>query len=259
MSEQPVLVSSGGGVGRIVFNRPDKRNALTDAMMGSIIEALDRFNQDDAVRVVVLSGNGPAFCSGVDLADMQAVREQRGSFDYDRLPELFRRLAAHRNPTVAAVHGAAVAGGCALSLFCDIRIGTPGATFIMPLARLGLVLPTAPAERLVAVAGTVVASDMLLTAAPMAGARAAAAGLLTRLVDSDRLEPETEALVQQIANHAPLSLRAMKAMLTALGPAFRPGDAERFEAERIAISRSQDMREGLEAFFQRRPPTFTGA
>jgi enoyl-CoA hydratase/carnithine racemase len=128
----------------------------------------------------------------------------------------------------------------------------------MPLAKLGLVLPCAPVERLVAVAGKTVAADMLLTGSPIEGVRAERVNLLTRLVDDDRLKPATEALVQQIANNAPLSLRAMKAMLQALGSTFHPADMDRFEADRVAISRSQDMREGLEAFFQRRPPEFTG-
>jgi enoyl-CoA hydratase/carnithine racemase len=156
------------------------------------------------------------------------------------------------------VQGAAVAGGCELALHCDIRIGSPSARFIMPLARLGLVLPCEPAERLVAVAGKTTAADMLLTGDPIDGPRAERVGLLTRLVEVDQLEAQTEAVVRQIANNAPLSLRAMKGMLAALGPTFRPDDQERFDAERLAVSRSQDMREGLQAFFQRRPPKFTG-
>jgi enoyl-CoA hydratase/carnithine racemase len=100
---------------------------------------------------------------------------------------------------------------------------------------------------------------MLLTGDTIDGVRAERVGLLTRLVDADQLEMQTEAIVRRIASNAPLSLRAMKAMLAALGSTFQPRDVERFDAERVAISRSQDMREGLQAFFQRRPPRFTGA
>src|SRR5262245_58866107 len=109
MTDAHVLVSAGNGVGRIVLNRPDKRNALTHAMMTTILDALDQFGRDEAIRVVLLAANGSAFCAGVDLADMQAVREQRGSFDYELLPEVFARLGSHRNPTVAMVHGAGIA------------------------------------------------------------------------------------------------------------------------------------------------------
>jgi len=259
MTDQHVLIAADNGIGRIVLDRPDKRNALTHAMMTAILHALDGFSRDDAVRVVLLTARGSSFCSGVDLADMQAIREQRGSFDYELLPEVFKRLGSHRNPTVAMVQGAGVAGGCELALHCDIRIGSPAAKFIMPLAKLGLVLPCEPAERLVAVAGKTVAADMLLTGDPIDGVRAERVGLLTRLVDADQLEAQTEAIVRQIADNAPLSLRAMKAMLAALGSTFQPDDLERFDTERLAISRSQDMREGLQAFFERRAPRFTGA
>jgi enoyl-CoA hydratase/carnithine racemase len=258
MTAEHVLTGAANGIGRIVLNRPDKRNALTHAMMTAILDALDRFSLDDGIRVVVLTGNGSSFCAGVDLADMQAVREERGSFDYELLPEVFERLGSHRNPTVAMVQGAGVAGGCELALHCDIRIGSPAAKFIMPLAKLGLVLPCQAAERLVDMAGKTAAADMLLTGDPIDGVRAERIGLLTRLVDADQLEAQTEAIVRQIADNAPLSLRAMKAMLAALGPTFLPRQIERFDIERVAISRSQDMREGLQAFFQRRPPKFTG-
>jgi enoyl-CoA hydratase len=258
MSDATLLSSADHGVGRIVLNRPDKRNALTHAMMSAILDALDRFSRDDAVRVVLLSAAGPSFCSGVDLADMQAVREQRGSFDYELLPEVFSRLGSHRNPTVAVVQGAAVAGGCELALHCDIRIGSPSTKFVMPLVKLGLGLPCEAAERLVDVAGKTVAADMLLTGEAIDGARAERVGLLTRLVDPDQLEAQTEAMLRQIAANAPLSLRAMKGMLAALGSTFGADEVERFDAERLAVSRSQDMREGLQAFFERRPPRFTG-
>jgi enoyl-CoA hydratase/carnithine racemase len=258
MTGEHVLVAADHGIGRIVLNRPEKRNALTHAMMTTILDALDQFGRDDGIRVVVVSARGSSFCAGVDLADMQAVREQRGSFDYELLPEVFLRLGSHRNPTVAMVQGTAVAGGCELALHCDVRIGSPAAAFIMPLAKLGLVVPCEPAERLVAVAGKTVAADMLLTGDPVDGVRAERVGLLTRLVDADQLEAQTAAVVRQIAGNAPLSLRAMKGMLAALGATFQPGDFERFDAERVAISRSEDMREGLQAFFERRPPRFTG-
>ena len=258
MIDAPVLSSAAGGIGRIILNRPDKRNALTQAMMRAILDALERFTDDDAVRVVVLAAVGSSFCSGVDLADMQTVREQLGSFDYELLPEVFKRLGSHKNPTVAVVNGAAVAGGCELALHCDVRIGSPSTKFIMPLARLGLVLPCEAAERLVAMAGKTAAADMLLTADAVDGERAERVGMLTRLVAVDQLEARSEAIVRQIAGNAPLSLRAMKAMLSALGSTFRSDEIERFDAERLAVSRSQDMKEGLQAFFERRPPRFIG-
>jgi enoyl-CoA hydratase len=258
LNDSLVLVSTADGIGRITLNRPDKRNALTHAMMERILAALDDFEREDAVRVVVLSAAGSSFCSGVDLLDMQAVRERRGSFDYELLPEVFKRLGAHRNPTVAVVHGPAVAGGCELALHCDVRIGSPAATFVMPLARLGLVLPGEPAERLVAIAGLTAASDMLFTGEGVDGVRAERIGLLSRLVEAEHLTARAEALARQIANNAPLSLRSMKSLLGRFGQRLSDADHAHFDAERIRISRSDDMREGLLAFFERRPPRFKG-
>jgi enoyl-CoA hydratase len=254
-----VLVDSAEGIGRITLNRPEKRNALTHSMLERLLAAIDEFERADDIRVVVLTAAGSSFCSGVDLADMQAVREQRGSFDYELLPEVFTRLGAHRNPTVAVVQGAAVAGGCELALHCDVRVGSPAAKFIMPLARLGLVLPCEPAEHLVAVAGLTAATDMLFTGDAVDGVRAERLGLLSRLVDADQLTAKAEEIVRQIASNAPLSLRAMKSLFSRFGQRLGLEEHAHFDAERIRISRSEDMREGLQAFFERRVPRFIGA
>ena len=151
-----------------------------------------------------------------------------------------------------------MAGGCELALHCDIRIGSPSARFIMPLARLGLVLPCEPAERLMSIAGASTASDMLFTGDAVDGVRAQSAGLLTRLVEDAQLAAQTETIVRQIASNAPLSLRAMKRLLNSIGTTLPDEDRERFDVERLAISRSEDMREGLRAFFERRSPIFRG-
>jgi enoyl-CoA hydratase/carnithine racemase len=130
--------------------------------------------------------------------------------------------------------------------------------FMSTAVTRGLGLPCEAAERLVDVAGKTAAADLLPTGDAIDGARAERVGLLTRLVDHDQLEAQTEAMLQQVAANAPLSLRAMKGMLAALGSTFGADEVERFDAERLGVSRSQDMREGLQAFFERQPPRFTG-
>ena len=253
-----VVVAVTDQVGRIRLNRPEKRNALTNAMLTQLLEAFDRFERSADVRVLLLSGTGRAFCSGVDLADMQATRERHGSFDYELLPQVFDCLGKFSKPSVAMVQGAAIAGGCELALHCDLRIGSPAAKFAMPLARLGLVIPCEPAERLVNIVGVGPARDMLLTGDGIEGARAERIGLLSRLVADDELVAETEALVQRLACNAPLSVVAMKRMLNHFGSVLTDPDRRHFESERIRISQSEDMREGLQAFFERRPPKFRG-
>jgi hypothetical protein len=144
MTEQ-VLISADEGIGRIVLNRPEKRNALTHAMMTAILDALDGFSRDDAIRVVLLTARGSSFCSGVDLADMQAVREERGSFDYELLPQVFERLGSHRNPTVAMVQGA----GEAVSSRCTATFERLAGGEVHHAARDSVGLPCPAAERLV--------------------------------------------------------------------------------------------------------------
>lgn len=251
-----VLVSVERNVGCITLNRPEKRNALTRAMVEQILEALATFERRDEVRVVLFRGVGTAFCSGLDLADMQARVEQIGWFDYGLMTELFSGVARYPAPTVAMVQGSAVAGGCELALHCDVRIGSPSARFAMPLAKLGLVIPAGAAERLVQAIGVSAARDMLLTGDAIDGVRAERIGLLSRIVDRNQLEATTEHVVRVLAQNAPLALRAMKQVLDRLGPRLSVADHAEFDAERLRLSRGDDMREGLQAFFERRPPVF---
>lgn len=258
MVDPLVLVNVERNVGYLTLNRPDKRNALTRSMIEQLLEGLLRFADDERVRVIALRGSGAAFCSGVDLADMQTVREQTGTFEFELVPELFERLAHHPKPTVAVVRGSAIAGGCELALHCDIRIGTPQTRLAMPLAKLGLVIPSFAAERLVQMIGLPAARDMLFTGDVVAGERAERIGLLSRIVADDHLTSAADAVVDTIARNAPLAVRAMKRVLDRMAPALSNDDHLEFNEERLRLSRSEDMREGLQAFFERRAPAFRG-
>jgi enoyl-CoA hydratase/carnithine racemase len=240
------------------MHRPDRRNALNATMIQEILDALDQFETDDAVRVVVVRGGGDAFCAGVDLAELRAVRETTGTFEFGRLPDLFGRLRDYPKPTVAVVHGAAIAGGCELALHCDIRLGSAAARFAMPLAKLGLVIPAYAAERLVQTVGLSAAREMLITGEAVDGVHAAHIGLLARVYDADQLEAAVEKTVASIAQNAPLSLRAMKRIINQLAARLDADARAALDAERHDVSRSEDLREGLNAFFERRAPVFRG-
>jgi enoyl-CoA hydratase/carnithine racemase len=156
------------------------------------------------------------------------------------------------------VQGPAFAGGCELALHCDIRIGTPDARFAMPLARLGLVAPSYAIKRLIETAGLSATRDLLLTADVIDGVAAVRTGLLTRLVSPDELDGSVDNLARQVAECAPLSLREMKRAIARMTSAIEPQVLSDLDAARIGISRSADMREGLQSFLERRKPVFRG-
>ncbi len=254
-----IVERDANGIATLTLNRPEQRNALTALLMEELLAVLRDLDEDDGIRAVILRGAGSAFCAGMDLNEMLATREQSGWFDYGRLPEVLERLAHHRNPTIAVVHGAAIAGGCELALHCDVRIGSPEARFAMPLARLGLVAPAYAIKRLVDTAGVPAAKHMLLTAAVLDGVGARERGLLTHLERQDSLEACVAGVTQRIVECAPRALQAMKAALATI--ALPPADeaVNTLDAERLRISRTPDMLEGVRAFLERRPAHFTRA
>lgn len=258
MTGDAIVVAREGAVATLELNRPDKRNALTAAMLESMLEALGSFDRDDSVRVLILRGAGQAFCAGVDLGEMMARRQAVGDVDHSRLEQVFHALDTLKCPTIAAVQGVALAGGCELALHCDLRIVSPEARFGMPLARLGIVVPFVLAQRLTDTIGFAAAKDLLLTAEPVSGERAYQLGFATRLVTGGALANETRRLAERIAANAPLSVQQMKRVLGRTVRSTRPmADAELEEA-RVGVSRSDDVQEGLRAFLERRDPVFRG-
>ena len=258
IEDPPVQLTISAGAGTVVLNRPDKRNALARSVLQGLLAALEELDRDETVRVVVLKGAGKAFCAGMDLEEMLADRDERGFFDYALLPDVLERLAAHRNPTIAVVQGPAFAGGCELALHCDIRIGTPEARFAMPLARLGLVAPAYALKRLIETVGVSAARDLLLTADVVDASTALRIGILNRLTTADELGEHVTSLVRRIVECSPTALREMKRALTHMTSRLEPELLAELDAARIEIARTSDMREGVRAFLDRRPPVFRG-
>ena len=257
-SSASVLCSITDGVATVVLNRPDKRNALTRELLQSLLTAFDTIEAKPDVRVTVVQGNGDAFCAGMDLAGILAMRDERGWFDYELLPEALHRLASLPHPTIAFVNGPAIAGGCELALHCDIRIGTPNAKFGMPLARLGMVAPAYAIKRLMASIGMAAARDLLLSADIVNAEHALRLGLLTRLTKAEEAGGAVSRLATQISGLAPLALREMKRAIAQLSSNPSPAAEAELDRIRLDVSRSADLREGLSAFLGRRQPIFRG-
>jgi enoyl-CoA hydratase/carnithine racemase len=253
MSE-PVRYEVENGVAWLTINRPEARNALNKAVRDGLLAGVQRFNGDDAAKVLVLTGAGDrAFCAGGDLKEMADTALQVPPPDF--VPQFGRTIAVDK-PTIAAVNGVAYAGGFMLAQNCDLCVAAESARFAVSEVKVGRGSPwAAPLSWLV---GPRVALEILLTGDPLSAGRAREVGLVNRVVPDEYLHDEVQALAERIAANAPLSVRAAKktAYLSA-----RMGMAEAFEeAERIwePVYRSADAQEGPAAFRDKRAPVWTG-
>src|SRR5215831_4857820 len=207
-----VLVASSDHTCIVTLNRPAKRNALNGSMIGQLRATLERVSSDADVRVIIVRANGPAFCAGLDLREMAAQREA-GEADLGGLEKVLEDLEACPQPTIAAVQGDAVAGGCELALHCDLRVAADTARFSMPLARIGLAVPVTLTWKLVDTIGAAKTNELLFTGEAVAAETACTLGLVNRVVPADELDSAAASLARQIVANAPLSVRAMKAFV----------------------------------------------
>lgn len=250
-----IAVSSGDGVGHVRLDRPDRRNAISLAMRAELAAALAELDADDAVRVVVLTGSGTAFCAGVDLSEGGAAAPAAGALASEPVAAPLERF---RKPVVAAINGPAVGGGLELALSCDLRLASTAATFALPEVRIGSLPGSGGTQRLARVVSPALAARMVLTGETIDAETAFRAGLVSELVEPDRLDEAAATLAAGIAANAPLSLRAAK---LALRLALEP-DAASLATERALwglLSTTADRAEGRAAFRERRPPEFRGS
>lgn len=251
-----IEVSREDGIATILLNRPERRNALTIQMMSDLGEELARIAADESVRVVILSGAGKVFCSGLDLAAMGA-KPTEPALEAALVDQVLGPLERLPQPTIAAMNGDGLAGGCELALHCDVRLATPETRLGMPVARLGIVVPYPLIMKLLETVGSAVTSELLFTAEPMPAARALELAMVNRVVPADELMSSARRMAATMAANAPLSLRAMKQAILA-GRAQRAAApaAVRDAAERARTS--EDAREGLRAILEKRKPEFRG-
>ena len=246
------------GILTITLNRPDKRNALNGDMVGQLVSVLERASQDESVRVVILRANGLSFCSGLDLRIMAAERE-RGEADLGPLEAVLQTLDACPQPTIAAVQGDAVAGGCELALYCDLRVAADTARFSMPLARIGLALPVTLTWKLVDIIGVAKTNELLFTGEAVGAETALKLGMANRVVPAEELDSAVQALATEIARNAPLSVRTMKAFVQRAAHVRRSLIREDLDELHRRVRQSADLKEGLAAQREKRKPSFRGA
>jgi methylglutaconyl-CoA hydratase len=252
-----ILVGEVDGVRTITLNRPERRNAMTPEMQNELIEAMN----DAAVsncRVVVFAGAGEAFCSGLDLSALQAMHSQsvdEHTVDAERISRLFRTLYELPKPTIAAVQGAAIAGGTGLATICDFTLAVPGAKFGYTEVRIGFV-PALVSAYLTLQIGDKRARDLLLTGRVFSAEEAEGLGLVSEIVEQEALAARVLELAGVLKANSPESLAATKRLLAAQNRAWLDAAIECALGENAAARGTHDFREGVAAFLEKRKPVW---
>ncbi len=250
-----VQVESQGAVRVVTLDRPEKRNAMNAQLLDELAAAFD-LTPPAEERVTVIRANGTVFCAGLDLKERGEGGPLRGASPVEHVLHLVEHYPL---PVVAVVQGDAIAGGNELALHCDLVVASTAARFGMSLAQIGLAPTWFLAKKLLEVGGPVAAREILLLGDPIPAARMHALGLIARVAEPDELDAAADAVVQRLAANAPLSLRAMKALLVremAFRDAIPHADVDALVDD---ARTSQDAREGMAARLEKRSPAFRGA
>lgn len=247
----------GAPFGEIVLDQPAKRNAISAHMWTSLAEAVRAAENDDGARVVVVRGEGAHFAAGADISEFAHVYEtaQSARAYTEIMLGALAALEACGKPTIAAIRGACVGGGCSIALACDMRFASQSARFGITPGRLGLVYSIADTRRLVAAIGAAKAKDLLFTGRLADADEALAMGLCDRVETEAALAGAVAGFAQSLAPVSPQSLRATKAMIRMLGEGARDDNDAAMQLLVDAFS-SADFKEGYSAFLEKRQPRF---
>ncbi|OFX27223.1 MAG: enoyl-CoA hydratase [Armatimonadetes bacterium RBG_16_67_12] len=256
MAYTNILVEQDGAVAVVTLNRPKVLNALNQATMDEVVDALETLERDEAVRCVVLTGGERAFAAGADINEMAAATpvEMLSGYRFQQ----WERIRKIGTPIIAAVQGFALGGGCELAMLCDMIVAGEGARFGQPEINLGIIPGAGGTQRLTRAVGKARAMELILTGRHMTAAEAYGMGLVTRVVPDEVVVEEAKKLARQIAEKAPVAVRlAKEAILKAFDTTLEVGlDYER-KLFYLLFS-TEDHTEGIQAFLGKRPAVFKG-
>ena len=258
MSYVTLLVTEDDGVRTITLNRPERRNAMTPEMQDELIAAMDEAAAGDC-RVVVFAGAGEGFCAGLDLSALQGMNDKSAAehtADAERVARLFRTLYELPKPTIAAVHGAAIAGGTGLATICDFTLGVPGAKFCYTEVKIGFV-PALVSVFLTLQVGDKRARDLLLTARVFTSEEAYRFGLVNEVVHPELLAARTRELAVALMANSPQSLAATKRLLAGQNKALLDAAIAAALAANAEARSTHDFKEGVASFLEKRKPVWS--
>ncbi len=259
MSYSTIQLAYDAGVATILLNRPEKRNAISFDLIDDLVRALDEVAKSDAT-VLIVTGAGKAFCSGMDLDNLKSLlgrSTEQNLQDSQSMVRLFRSLYEFPKVTIAAVNGAAIAGGAGLALLCDFTLAVPEAKFGYTEVRIGFV-PAIVSTFLLRQVGEKQARDLLFTGRLFDVDEAARLGLINEIIPAESLIKRARELAALLMENSPSSLRATKQLLTDHASNEIEEPIEAALRENAAIRATADFREGITSFLEKRKPVWTG-
>jgi enoyl-CoA hydratase len=256
MPYEMILAETRGRVGLITLNRPQVMNALNNRLMREVMDALEVFDKNDNVGAMVLTGNEKAFAAGADIKEMAAKSIQQ-MMDQDHIAA-FGRIRTIQKPVIAAVSGWVLGGGCEIALSCDMIVASESAKFGQPEINIGVIPGAGGTQRLTHAVGKTIAMEMILNDRRVTAQEALQHGLVNRVVSVESYLDEALKLAEEIAARAPIAVRAAKKMINqAFERTLADGLAEE-KQEFYNLFATQDQKEGMQAFVEKRKPNWTG-
>ncbi|MGB8982429.1 MAG: enoyl-CoA hydratase-related protein [Anaerolineales bacterium] len=256
MPYEMILTEIRGRVGLITLNRPQALNALNNQLMRELMDALEAFDQNEAVGALVITGNEKTFAAGADIKEMadQSVQQM---MDRDHVA-VFGRIRTIRKPVIAAVSGWALGAGCEIALACDMIVASESAKFGQPEITIGVIPGAGGTQRLTHAVGKAIAMEMILNNRTLTAQEAYQFGMVNRVVAVEGYLEEALKLAEEIAGRAPVAVRVAKKMIN---QAFELSLSEGLAAEKqefYNLFATQDQREGMQAFIEKRKPNWKG-